>query len=67
MLFDKEEINTFCFKNGRCLFPNDVHGNYIICTVECTCIPPRHRWTKFENFLPIICRDIPHFVNIILI
>ena len=36
MLFDKEEINTFCFTNGRCLFPNDLHGNYIICTVECT-------------------------------
>ena len=36
MLLDKEEINTFGFTNGRCLFPNDLHGNYIICTVECT-------------------------------
>ena len=26
----------FCFTNGRCLFPNDLHGSYIICTVECT-------------------------------
>ena len=33
---DKEEINTFCFINCRCLFPNDLHDNYIICTVECT-------------------------------
>ena len=30
-------------------------------------IPPYHRCTKFENFLPIICRDIPHFVNFILV
>ena len=36
MLFDKEEINTFCFSNGRCLFPHDLHGNYIIYKVECT-------------------------------
>ena len=36
MLLYKEEINTFCFTNGMCLFPNDLHGNYIICTVECT-------------------------------
>ena len=35
MLFGEEEINTFCFTNGRWLFPNDLHGNYIICTVEC--------------------------------
>ena len=36
MLFDREEINTFCFTNGKYLFSNDLHGNYIICTVECT-------------------------------
>ena len=30
-------------------------------------IPPYHRCTKVENFLPIICRDIPHFVNFILV
>ena len=32
-------------------------------------IPPYHRCTKFENFLrvPIICRDIPNFVNFILV
>ena len=32
--------------------------------------PPYHRCTKFENFLPIICRDsrdIPNFVNFILV
>ena len=34
--FDKEKINTFRFTNGRYLFLNDLHGNYIICTVECT-------------------------------
>ena len=30
-------------------------------------IPPHDRCTKFENFLHIICRDIPHFVNFSLI
>ena len=36
MLFDREEINTSCFTNGKYLFSNGLHGNYIICTVECT-------------------------------
>ena len=63
MLFDKEEINTFCFTNGRCVFPNDFHGNYNM--YSRVHIPPDHRFTKFENFLPIICRDIPNFVNFI--
>ena len=30
-------------------------------------IPPYYRCTMFENFLPIICRDIPHFVNFSLV
>ena len=25
MQFDEDEINTFCFTNGRYLFPNDFH------------------------------------------
>ena len=32
MLFDKEEINTFCFTNGMCLFRSDLYGNSIIYT-----------------------------------
>ena len=66
MLFDKEEINTFCFTNGRCLFLNDLHGNYTTCTVKYTF----HHiidGPSLKNFLPIIWRYIPHFVNYILV
>ena len=66
MLFDKEEINTFCFTNGRCLFLNDLHGNYIICTVERIfhlTIDVR----SLKTFYLFICKDIPHFVSFILI
>ena len=64
MLFDKEEINTFCFTNDRGLFPNDLHGNYIICTAGCK-FHLTIDDTKFKNFLLIICRDIHHFCKII--
>ena len=34
----KEEINEFCFTNGRDLTPSGLHGNniHVLCTVEYT-------------------------------
>ena len=35
-MLDKEEINEFCFTNGRDLTPSGLHDNNILCTVEYT-------------------------------
>ena len=72
MLFDKEEINTFCFTNGKCLFPNDFHRNYMICTVKCTfhlIIDLQSLRTFYLLFAEIflifwIQWDIPHLVYV---
>ena len=67
VLFGEEEINTFCFTNGRCLFPNHLHYNNIIYTVKCTKYPDYRICAKFQNFLPVIRRDIPYFGDFILV
>ena len=39
-----------------------------LCTkVHGVLFPNQHIYAKFENFLPIIRRGIPHFVNFILV
>ena len=67
MLFDKE-IKTFCFTYGWCLYPNDVHSNYIICTVECTFHISIDVIQSLKTFyLLFTARDIPYFVNFTLV
>ena len=65
MLLDKEEINTLLFCNWQVPVykrsPWQLYNMY-----SRVHIPPYHRRPKLENVLPIICRDIPNFMNFIL-
>lgn len=44
------EKNKHFWFYKRCLFPNNLHGNNIICTIECTSFTS-HRCAKFENLV----------------
>ena len=66
MLLDKKEINPFSFYKWQ--VPVSKRSLWQLYSMYSRVhIPPYHRCTKFENFLPIICRDIHNFVNFILV
>ena len=52
VVIDKEEINDFCFTNGRDLTPSGLHGNNILCTVEYTFFIAVHV-QSFDTFYPL--------------